>query len=285
MDIISTTKTICLLGHPIKHSFSPIIHNYLFDKYNENKIYTCFDVEESQLDKCVNGIKALKIAGCNVTIPHKIEVIKYLDDIDLNAKLIGAVNTIKNEGDTLKGYNTDGTGFVKTILDKGYSLSGKKIMILGAGGACRSIVVELSYNNVESIEIRNRSINSSIEIKDVINKNFSTEIFYSKDNITENDINHIDILINTTPIGMESNLCPIDETIVPKNDLLVCDIVYKPHETAFIKWAKKNDLDVVYGIDMLINQAVQAFYIWTGVKADNTDIKHIKKLYEESRKI
>lgn len=284
MNIKSTTKTICLLGHPVKHSFSPVIHNYLFEKYNENKIYTCFDVEPDKLKNSVNGIKALKIEGCNVTIPHKVDIIKYIDSIDSNAKLIGAVNTIKNEGNILKGYNTDGMGFVKSILDKEYDLCGKKIMIIGAGGACRSIAIELCSNDVKSIEIRNRSINSAMEISDIIKSNFNTYISYSNESIIESDLNNIDILINTTPIGMESRLCPIDENLIPKNNLLVCDIVYKPHETAFIKWAKKHNLDVVYGIDMLINQAIEAFYIWTGIKANHEDIKHIKMLYEESIK-
>ncbi|MBO3443757.1 shikimate dehydrogenase [Clostridium sp. CCUG 7971] len=284
MNIKSTTKIICLLGHPVKHSFSPVIHNYLFEKYNENKIYTCFDVESDKLKNSVNGIKALKIEGCNVTIPHKVDIIKYIDSIDSNAKLIGAVNTIKNEGSVLKGYNTDGMGFVKSILDKEYDLCGKKIMIIGAGGACRSIAIELCLNDVKSIEIRNRSINSAMEISDVIKSNFNTYISYSNESIIERDLNNIDILINTTPIGMESKLCPIDENLTPKNNLLVCDIVYKPHETAFIKWAKKHNLDVVYGIDMLINQAIEAFYIWTGIKANHEDIKHIKMLYEESIK-
>lgn len=282
MNIKSTTKVICLLGHPVKHSFSPVIHNYLFDKYEENKIYTCFDVEPDKLNCSVEGIKALKIYGCNVTIPHKVEIVKYLDGIDENAKLIGAVNTIKSEGDFLKGYNTDGVGFIKSILDKGYSLSGKKVMIIGAGGACRSIAIELSSNNVECIEIRNRSLNNAIEISDIIKSNFNTKMVYSNEPIVYKDLENIDILINTTPLGMENELCPIDDNISIDKDLLVCDIVYKPHETKFIKWAKKNNLDVVYGIDMLINQAVEAFYIWTGKKASSEDIKHIKMLYNES---
>ena len=125
MNINSNTNTICLLGHPIKHSFSPTIHNYLFEKYSENNIYVCFDVKEDKLKDCVYGIKGLDIKGCNVTIPHKVNIIKYLDSIDDNAKLIGAVNTIKNKGGILKGYNTDGRGFVKSILDKDYDIKNK----------------------------------------------------------------------------------------------------------------------------------------------------------------
>lgn len=282
MNINSNTKTICLLGHPIKHSFSPTIHNYLFEKYFQNNIYVCFDVEEDKLKDCVYGIKALDIKGCNVTIPHKVNIIKYLDSIDSNAKLIGAVNTIKNKGGMLKGYNTDGIGFVKSILDKGYDIKNKRVMIIGAGGACRSIAIELASKGVESIEIRNRSLDGANEIINSINNNFDTKAICSKNIISRNCLIDIDILINTTPIGMESNLCPIDTNIEIDKKILVCDIVYKPKDTVFIKWAQKNNLDVIYGIDMLINQALEAFYIWTNINPCEEDFEYIKRLYEES---
>lgn len=282
MEINSKTTMVCLLGHPIKHSFSPTIHNYLFKKYLKNSIYLCFDVKEEDLSKSVLGIKSLGIEGCNVTIPHKVNITKYIDIIDENTKLIGAVNTIKNEGGILKGYNTDGRGFVKSILDKGYKIKDKKIMIIGAGGACRSIAIELASIGAESIEIRNRSIEKAKEIVNSINNNFKTKVSCSKNIIERSCLEDIDILINTTPIGMENDLCPINTEIVINKKILVCDIVYKPNETTFLKWAKKNNLDVIYGIDMLINQALEAFYIWTGINTCIDDFKHIKKLYEES---
>ena len=282
MYINSSTKTICLLGHPIKHSFSPIIHNYLFEKYLNNNIYVCFDVEEDKLKDCIYGIKALGIHGCNVTIPHKVNIIKYIDCIDDNAKLIGAVNTIKNEGGVLKGYNTDGVGFVKSILDKGYDIKNKNVMIIGAGGACRSIAIELASKGVKSIEIRNRSLDNANKIIEIINNNFNVEAKCLKDSIDSDCLMNIDILINTTPLGMESNLCPIDTNISVNKDLLVCDIVYKPKNTVFLKWAKKNNLEIIYGIDMLINQALESFEIWTNIKPCYEDFEYIKKIYENS---
>lgn len=278
----STTKIIGLLGHPVKHSFSPNIHNYLFEKYNQNSAYCCFDVGEEKLKEGVEGIRALGIKGCNITIPHKVNIITHLDTVDKNAKLIGAVNTVKNENGNLTGYNTDGLGFVKAILSKGYDLENKKIMIIGAGGACRSIAVELASKGALSIEIRNRSINKASKIVSIIENNFSTSILCSTEIIKENDLNDIDILINTTPIGMESDLCPVSESISVRKNILVCDIVYKPHNTAFIKWAKRNELEVVYGIDMLINQALHAFYIWTGIEPTKEDEECIKNLYKKT---
>lgn len=283
MNINSNTNTICLLGHPIKHSFSPTIHNYLFEKYSENNIYVCFDVKEDKLKDCVYGIKGLDIKGCNVTIPHKVNIIKYLDSIDDNAKLIGAVNTIKNKGGILKGYNTDGRGFVKSILDKGYDIKNKKVMIIGAGGACRSIAIEMASQGVKSIEIRNRSLDRANEIIDSINKNFNTEANCSKDAIDSNCLMDIDILINTTPIGMNSSQCPIDKNIKPHQSLIVCDIVYKPHETELLKWANNHQLKVVYGINMLINQGLLAYEIWENIKTEE-DTEKIKEIYFKTLK-
>lgn len=280
MRINGKTKTICLLGNPTEHSFSPYIHNYLFKKYNQNNTYVCFNVLKENLEEAIKGIKALGIEGCNVTIPYKVDIMKYLDDIDNNAKLIGSINTIKNESGKLIGYNTDGIGFVKSITDKGYSVKDKKIIILGAGGACRSIAVELAYQGAKEIDIRNRSIDNSKKICDIIDLNFEVETKYSSKNIEEEDLNNIDIIINTTPIGMDSDFesCPIDENLKTKNKILVCDIVYNPHETKFIKWAKNNNLPVIYGVDMLINQAIHGFYIWTGINVDESEnIKDILK--------
>lgn len=284
VNIDGKTKLICLLGHPVSHSFSPSIHNYLISRYKRNNVYVCFDVKPEKLEDVVSNVKTLKMQGCNVTIPHKVDVMKYLDEIDEKAKIIGAVNTIKNEGGVLKGYNTDGIGFVKSVLDKGYTLKDKKVMILGAGGACRSIAIEMASNNISSLQIRNRSKSKAEDIIKTVKKHFNISASYSIDEITKEDLKDIDILINTTPIGMETDECPIDDSINPNPDLLVCDIVYKPHETRFIRWAKDNNLDVVYGINMLINQGLHAFYIWTGIKADNDDVEYIKSLYEKSIK-
>lgn len=282
MIVNSETKLVCLLGHPVKQSFSPIMHNYLFEKYKQNNVYVCFDVEPKDLEKTVESIKSMGIEGCNVTIPHKVNIIKYLDYIDYKAKLVGAVNTIKNEGGVLKGYNTDGAGFVKSVIENGFDLKDKRVMILGCGGACRSISIELAFNNVKSIEIRNRSIDKAIEISNIIKSSFKLDVAYSTKDIDENDLSKIDVLINTTPIGMGNDLCPINESLIPNKKILVCDIVYKPHETSLIKWARKYNLDAMYGIDMLINQGLSAFCIWTGIRLDSNENNCIKEIYEKN---
>ncbi|MEJ8553645.1 shikimate dehydrogenase [Tepidibacter sp. Z1-5] len=278
--INGSTKLICLIGQPVEHSFSPSIHNCLFEKYDINSKYMCFDVDKKSLKEAVNAMKVLKIKGANVTVPHKVEIMNYLDEIDINAKLIGAVNTIKNDNGRLIGYNTDGMGFVNSVLGKGYKIEGKNVMILGAGGAARSIAVEIANNRAKSIEIRNRSIDKANNISNTIKENFKSSVKTGNINITKEDLENIDILINTTSLGLSPKVdqIPIDETIKVDKDILVCDIVYNPKETRFLKWAKENNLDTLGGIDMLINQALEAFYIWTGVRPDREDLFEVEEL-------
>lgn len=284
MNINSSTKLIGLLGQPVSQSFSPNIHNYLSQKYKKNNIYMCFEIEKNDLQNAIQGIKTFNMKGCNVTIPYKVDIIPYLDKVEKNVLLIGAVNTIKSVNNELIGYNTDGIGFIKSLTDEGYDLKNKKVIILGAGGACRSIAVELANKQVSYIEIRNRSETNVKDICNLINSNFLTTSNYNTNAVEENDLKNFDILINTTPIGMESKECPIDININPPKNLLVCDIVYKPHETTLLSWANKNNLKVVYGINMLINQGLLAYEIWEDIKTNEDDFRKIKSMYFNSLK-
>ena len=223
--------------------------------------------------------------GTNVTIPHKIEVMKYLDEIDEKAKLFGAVNTIKNVDGKLYGYNTDGTGLTKSIRDSsGEDIKCKKVLIIGAGGACRSIAIQLAIEEAASIEIVNRSIEKAQIIADTINSHFETKAIASSKTITQDDIDNVDILINTTPIGMGTDESPIDTSLVPPKNMIVADAVYKPHETALIKWGLKYNLKIAYGIQMLINQGIHSFSIWTGVNPTLEDTENILKIFLEQQK-
>lgn len=267
MKISGTTRLACLLGHPVNHSFSPYIHNYLAEKYELDMRYVGFDVKEDEVENAVKGIRALGIMGSNVTIPHKISVMNYLDEIDENAALIGAVNTIKNENGKLIGYNTDGVGFIKSVKDAGHTLEGKTVMVLGAGGASRAITVELAAAGVAQLIICNHTVSKAQALGDQIKERFKAITIEARPlNVTEEDLQGVDFLINTTPVGMskQKELCPIDETIKPPKGLVVCDIVYTPHDTKLLLWAKANGLEVVHGIGMLINQAIHSFYLWTG---------------------
>lgn len=280
MSISSKTKVYSVIGHPVSQSFSPKIHNYLFEKYDIDAVYVSYDVDVNSLKEGIEGIRYLGIMGTNVTIPHKIEVMKYLDVIDEKAKLFGAVNTIKNIDGKLYGYNTDGTGLTKSLKDvSGETMEGKRVLIIGAGGACRSIAIQLAIENVASIEIVNRSIQKAQSIVDTINDNFITKAIATSKVITQKDIDNIDILINTTPIGMGTEESPIDVSLIPPKNMIIADAVYKPHKTAFIKWGLKNNLNVAYGIQMLINQGVHSFSIWTGITPTLEDTENILKIF------
>lgn len=274
MEINSTTQLATLIGHPVSHSFSPYIHNFLAEKYNLNLKYLCFDVEPNQVAEALAGIKALGIIGSNVTIPHKIKVMESLDAIDRNAALIGAVNTIKNENGKLTGYNTDGIGFIKSVLDEGHQLEGKNVMVLGAGGASRAIIIELAAQKVSKISIRNNTLAKAEELASVVRTHFSeVDIEVAPLDVKEEELYGVDFIINTTPLGMSSHkaLCPINENITPPTGLVACDIVYTPHDTKFLQWATRNNLQVVHGIGMLINQALESFSIWTGIEVNAYD--------------
>ncbi len=284
-SISSKTKVYSVIGHPVSQSFSPKIHNYLFQKYGIDAVYVSYDVNPDHVGEAINGIRHLGIMGTNVTIPHKIDVMNYLDEIDEKAQLFGAVNTIKNVDGKLYGYNTDGTGLTKSIKDaSGESIEGKKVLIIGAGGACRSIAIQLAIENAASIEIVNRSINKAQAIVDTINSHFDTKGIASSKTITQKDIDDIDIIINTTPIGMGTDESPIDTSLVPPKNMILADAVYKPHETAFIKWGLKHNLKIAYGIQMLINQGVHSFSIWTGVEPTLEDTENILKIFLEQQK-
>ncbi len=271
MKIDSKTQLACLIGHPVAHSFSPYIHNFLAEEYDVNLRYVSLDVSPDRVKEAVEGIRALGIVGSNVTIPHKIEVMAHLDEIEKNAKIIGAVNTIKNDHGKLIGYNTDALGFVNSVLNEGHSLLNKHVMVLGAGGASRAIVVELAAHGVRKITICNHTVQKAEAIAQKIRSHFEeVEVVVRGLEVKEEDLQGVDFLINTTPLGMSSqkDLCPIDEKITPPKELVVCDIVYTPHDTKLLKWARKHDLKIVHGIGMLINQAISSFEIWTGLKID-----------------
>ncbi|AGB18884.1 shikimate dehydrogenase [Thermoanaerobacterium thermosaccharolyticum] len=277
MHVNAKTDIYGIIGHPIGHSLSPLLHNAAFESINLNSVYISFDVYEENLKDAILGIKALGIKGINVTVPHKENVIKYLDYVSDEAKLIGAVNTIKNNNGILEGYNTDVTGFTESIKEHGMEVEGKNAVILGAGGAARAIAVGLSLTGVRSIIIANRSKERAKNLSDYIKNNLDincTDVTY--DDL--NELKEIDILINATSVGMSPNinLSPVDENVVVKAKF-VYDIIYNPEKTLFLSYAEKHKIRNLNGFDMLINQANHSFKIWTGVNFNKNIILNILK--------
>ena len=265
MEIKGSTNVVGLIGHPVEHSFSPPMHNSAFKKLAMDYVYTAFDVNPNDLKSAILGARALNIKGFNVTIPHKIEVMKYLDEIDEVASLIGAVNTIDFKD--LKGYNTDGIGAVKAIGEV-TKIKDKNVIIAGAGGASRAISFYLAKYGADSLTILNRNVEKADKLaSDVSNSGLMDNV--NSDSIDTMDLTDADILINTTPVGMYPNVddVPIAMASDMHEDLVVFDAVYNPNETVLLKEAIKANAKPVYGIKMLLYQGAESFEIWTGKKA------------------
>ena len=264
MNIKGSTNIVGLIGHPVEHSFSPPMHNAAFQKLGMDWAYVAFDVNPNDLPSAIEGAKSLNIKGFNVTIPHKIEVMQQLNDLDEVAGLIGAVNTIDFKN--LKGYNTDGIGAVRAIEEVS-SIKNKNVVVAGAGGASRAISFYLAKFGASSITILNRNVNRAQNLADdVLKSDLIGDV--GSDSISEINkyLSNADILVDTTPLGMDPHIddAPIAKAEDMHDNLVVFDAVYNPHETVLIKEAIKAGAKSVYGIKMLLYQGAESFKIWTG---------------------
>ena len=261
-------KVFGLLGHPIEHSMSPVMHKTAYEQSNMNATYVAFDVAPENLENAVNGIRALNIQGCNVTIPHKVEVMKYLDEIDEEARQIGAVNTISNENGHLKGYNTDGRGYIQSLLNVVADFSGKTILIIGAGGAARAVVAALLTHQPLQIVIANRTLEKADTLAQLFQSNTTTVIASTIANAAAK-LEQYSIVINTTSVGMSPHVedMPISlERLSP--NAVVSDLIYNPLETRLLKEAKKRNAQVLNGVGMFVHQGALSIEHWTGVYPD-----------------
>ena len=267
MKIKGSTNIVGLIGHPVEHSFSPPMHNAAFDALNMDYAYVAFDVNSNDLKSAIEGAESLNIKGFNVTIPHKVDVMQYLDELDEVARLIGAVNTIDFKN--LKGYNTDGIGAVKAI-EEVTSIKNKNVVVAGAGGASRAISFYIAKYGAESLTILNRNEAKAESLaSDVSDSGLIGEVASDSINAIGNYMESADVLIDTTPLGMHPNINdePIVKADMMDEDLVVFDAVYNPNETVLIKEAIKANAKPVYGIKMLLYQGAESFKIWTGKTA------------------
>ena len=281
------TKILGVIGDPIEHTFSPAMHNAGLDALKLNYIYLPFHVKPDRLKECIEGAKAMGIQGLNVTIPHKTNVMKHLDEIDQVASMIGAVNTIQfnyvqdNESSnqdneinvTTRGFNTDGYGCVRAIEEK-TSINDKKVTITGAGGAARAVAFQIANSGIDELSILNRNASKAASLAGDLRTNLEAIGIdiginaYGIDDL-KRELSDSDIFIDTTPIGMYPN---VDDKAIASadmlhEDLLVNDIVYTPMETSLIKEAKLANATVVPGYKMLLYQGIRSFEIWLGHEA------------------
>ena len=281
------TKILGVIGDPIEHTFSPAMHNAGLNELGLNYIYLPFHVKEDMLGECIQGAKAMGIKGLNVTIPHKTNVIKHLDDIDSVASMIGAVNTIQfnfNENNessnqnnesmvTTKGFNTDGYGCVRAIEEK-TSIKDKKVSITGAGGAARAVAFQIANSGIDELSILNRNLSKAQSLANDLKTNLKSidiDISINAYDLEElkRELSDSDIFIDTTPIGMYPNVDdkPVASADMLHEDLLVNDIVYTPMKTSLIREAELANAEVVYGYKMLLYQGIRSFEIWLGREA------------------
>jgi shikimate dehydrogenase len=273
--ITPRTKVLCIIGNPIEHSMSPLMHNAAINDLNLDYIYLAFNVLPNNLKLAVKGIRAFKFIGINVTLPFKQKIMKYLDEIDPIARRIGAINTIKNNDGYLTGKNTDAEGGLRAIKNAGYTISGKKILLLGAGGAACALAFKMA-EEVNKIIILNRDLKRALKLSNNIRKYVRINVAAKKlnDDVLKEECIKADIIINSTPIGMYPN---VDESPIPveslHEDLIVFDIVYNPIETKLISDAKQKGCKTLGGLDMLVNQGALAFEWWTNKKPNTSLMK------------
>ncbi|MEE1117687.1 shikimate dehydrogenase [Methanosphaera sp.] len=267
--ITGKTKVVGVIGHPIEHSMSPPMHNNAFKELNMDYVYVAFHVLPENIEKLIESCKTLDIKGLNVTIPHKTSVIPFLDEIDPTAKKIGAVNTIQFKNGIAKGFNTDGIGAIKSIQEY-TTLKGKNVLIIGAGGASKAISFTLINENINSLVIANRSKENACNLIENIRMQCDfEEISYVDIKDASELIDDVDIIINTTPIGMypKHEVEPPIKTDKINEKHIVMDVIYNPLETELLKEARLNGATTINGTSMLINQGLESFKIFTGCKA------------------
>jgi shikimate dehydrogenase len=254
-----------VIGDPIAHSMSPLMHNSAFHDNGINAEYVKFHVKKEQLPEAILGMKALGIKGVNVTVPHKEHVMPLLDGIDPLAEAIGAVNTIVSENGKLIGYNTDGLGFVEGLKKvAGDQLENKSMLMIGAGGAAKAIYYTLASSGVKKIDVTNRTSGRAEKMMNTCP--FPLDSAFLTLDAAENALHHYDVIIQTTSIGMFPH---IEDSPIKINELkqgtIVSDIIYNPLETALLKQAKQKGALTQNGLDMFVYQGALSFKKWTGI--------------------
>ena len=283
-EITGHTKLTGLLGSPVAHSISPLMHNESFKMLGLDYVYLCFDVPEDNLETVFNGLKKLNIAGFNCTMPDKTRICQLGDELSPAASMIGAVNTVVNDNGKFIGHNTDGIGYMQSVKDAGYDITGSTMTLLGAGGAASSIFVQAALDGVKNINIfsiKDRFWEKAERMVEAVNKNTDCTarlMELGDDALLADSIADSQILTNATSVGMAPNVdgCIVSDNSMLPEGLIVSDVIYNPMETKLLKMAKERGCKTFNGMYMLLYQGAEAFKIWTGREMP---VEHIKKLY------
>lgn len=272
MNITGHTRLGGLLGSPVSHSISPLMHNDSFQELGLDFAYLCFDVNPDHLKEAVAGLRAMNTYGFNLTMPDKEAVLPYLDELSLEAQLIGAVNTVKNENGRLIGYNTDGLGYMKSVDEAGCQIVGKEMTLLGAGGAACAIAAQAAISGTAKLHMvsrRGRSWEKAEKLVSAINQHTDCQADLldladktSLKRALENSL----LLTNATSAGMapDTELTALEDTSLLHPNLVVSDVIYNPRQTRLLREAAALGCQTFNGLYMLLYQGAAAFHIWTG---------------------
>ncbi|EMF0035622.1 shikimate dehydrogenase [Enterococcus hirae] len=269
--ISGKTKLTGFFAKPASHSLSPLMHNLAFSHWGIDAVYLAFEVDQTNLRQAVESIRTLDMLGVNVSMPNKTAVLAYLDQLSPEAELIGAVNTIVQQEQRLIGYNTDGMGFVRSVNETGHPIKNQKIVVLGAGGAAKAIVVQMALEGAQEITIYKRLNATFLPLKEYfakVSEKTGCPIRlhdYADESQLALDLSQANLLINATDIGMGSkkDQLPIADVKLLHSQLAVFDLIYSPSETRLIQEAKKMGIKAYNGLGMLIHQGAIAFELWT----------------------
>ena len=269
--ISGKTKLTGFFAKPASHSLSPLMHNLAFSHWGIDAVYLAFEVDQTNLRQAVESIRTLDMLGVNVSMPNKMAVLAYLDQLSPEAELIGAVNTIVHQEQRLIGYNTDGMGFVRSVNETGHPIKNQKIVVLGAGGAAKAIVVQMALEGAQEITIYKRLNATFLPLKEYfvkVSEKTGCPIRlhdYADESQLALDLSQANLLINAPDIGMGSkkDQLPIADVKLLHSQLAVFDLIYSPSETRLIQEAKKMGIKAYNGLGMLIHQGAIAFELWT----------------------
>jgi shikimate dehydrogenase len=269
MNIDGSTKVVGIFGSPVAHTASPPMHNAAFEALAMNWVYAAFHVEPQNLRSALMGARDMGMTGVNLTLPHKILALDVVDEVHSEARRLGSVNTVLMEHRRLRGFNTDGYGFVKAIEEEfNLSLEGKRVLVLGAGGAGRAIAVKCALEGVAMVCVANRT---QPKIEPIAKEIGSTKTTFRALKLNSKDIGHaigeIDLLVNATSVGLkEGDSLGLDPSLfTPK--LFVYETIYRPAETELLRLARAAGATAVNGLSMLLHQGAKSFEIWTKRKA------------------
>ena len=274
-------KTLAIFGYPLGHTLSPVMHNAAAKALDLPYRFQAYEVHPDKYEEAVRGAAAMGFAGFCVTIPHKVATFRLVDELSEDASLMGAVNMVTfEEGGKLKGHNTDGAGWLRSLEEEtGVSPEGKRCLLLGAGGAARAIAIKLAQTGAAHVEIRNRTAEKAASLASEVKSHFpEVEIGGSGLEELESAASGRDIIVNTTSLGMSGDkereaACPLPEEFIPPGSICA-DAVYNPLDTPFLKAARRRGARAVSGVGWLLHQGALGWELWTGTQMP---VEHVRE--------